>query len=735
MKKTFITLIGILLINGLLAQSNPNKYNKDIPNRKVYGFFLSNKFFKNRYGFGKFYMNNLKNTTLLTPFDNNECIYAGAVANGIYYACTYFNRPADQPLPGYFISYDIKTGKRKNIGKWTDDDNYFLKLQDMTFDYSTQTMYGLMFENGKSKIKKIDIKTGSMTEVCILERTAGTLAADKNGTLYAISVTSSLYKIDKTTGQMSLIVDTNLGGLLRNQTMEFDHTEEGVLYWAAVSSYLEGGHETNLIRFDLKNIGKQDSPIFKNIGIIGSQASMQAIYIPFAMGGEAAPMTPKNLSIEVVEGGQKKAILSWINPDSTFGGEKLSDISSITILRDDKEVAKIDNINIGQKMTWEDVKLSEDKEYKYAVYASNSAGDGQVAYISQFIGFDAPGEVQNLTLDITDECNSVKISWEKPSKGLNGGILSSDAITYKIVRSDNITICDNINSTNFTDNNIDELNRYSYFIFATNKYGTSKTKSNSIVAGKAILPPVLQDFTNTNVFWSQWSIIDNNKDDYSWLFNSGISASIFGSYELGAEYIINPTITPNYINKDADEWLISPPISFETNKNCKVTIKARSIKDEKILITQGKTNIVDKQQIVKEIIIPAGQETDNRIDPEDYTVEFPIEKGIHCIGINLVSPFPNNRYSCIQISAITIEQTENTSLEDSYIEKLSYIQEGQTLKIERDFISFCIYSKIGELIVKTTKQQIDISNLPEDIYIIVIDTKYGKKSYKFKKQR
>ena len=95
--------------------------------------------------------------------------------------------------------------------------------------------------------------------------------------------------------------------------------------------------------------------------------------------------------------------------------------------------------------------------------------------------------------------------------------MSNDAITYKIVRSDNSTVAENLTATDFTDNKIDNLGRYWYTVFATNKYGYSETLSPSAVLGKALLPPLVQDFSDENVFWSQWNAVDNNKDNYSWI--------------------------------------------------------------------------------------------------------------------------------------------------------------------------------------------------------------------------
>lgn len=740
MKRIISILTIICFWQGLFAQITSvgelfgGRESGKLPHREIYGFFLSNKNFDNnkKYGFGKFFIDSPVKTELLLPFGDKEGVYAGAAVDGIYYACTYFNRAGGPPAPGYFISYDMNTGKRKNIGKWTEDNNYSLRLQDMTFDYSTRTLYGLMFEGGRSMVKKIDVKTGKMTEVCTLEHTAGTLAADKDGTLYALSVNSTLYKIDKATGSMSIVVNTDLGGLLHNQTMEFDHTD-GMLYWAAATSSIDNAKEAHLIRVDVKNAGKQGKSILEDIGVIGSRASVQAMYIPFALGGEAAPKAPKNLSIKADESGQKMAVVSWTNPDSTFGGEKLSAINTVTIIRDDKEVAKLTGVGVGQKMTWQDTGLPEDREYKYIVYASNDSGDGQTASASRFIGFDAPAEVPNIKLDIADGCSSVKISWNRPTAGLNGGVLSNDAITYKIVRSDNSTVAENLTATDFTDNKIDNLGRYWYTVFATNKYGHSETLSPSAVLGKALLPPLVQDFSDENVFWSQWNAVDNNKDNYSWMFNVGMSSQIFGDYSQGAEYIINPTFTPDYVKGNADEWLITPPILFEAGKNCKITIRARSLKEEKIIITKGKANVVDKQQIIKEILIPPGKSDGENIPFGDYEVDFPIETGVMCIGINLVSPVPQDRYSCLQISSVKIEQAVNTSVDEPLQEWVGYKKEGQLLTVQGDFIAAYLYSKTGALLVSTQDRQIDMGNLPMDIYVLVIDTDRGKKSYKLHK--
>lgn len=150
-----------------------------VSHKKMYGFFLNNQALSG-YGYSEFYMDDLDNATLIYPYSNSVGIFAGACADNVFYACEYvFNQYG--PQASNFIAYDLVTGKKTEIGPWTDETDVSLKLQDMTYDYTTQTMYAVGYQYGESALYTMNLTTGQLTKVAPLATICGTIAANKKG--------------------------------------------------------------------------------------------------------------------------------------------------------------------------------------------------------------------------------------------------------------------------------------------------------------------------------------------------------------------------------------------------------------------------------------------------------------------------------------------------------------------------------------------------------------------------
>ena len=100
--------------------------------------------------------------------------------------------------------------------------------QDMTYDYTTNAMYGVTEnrdDDSLTDLVTIDLETGEMEVVETLDFYAMTLAA-RDGIFYGIELhTGTLYNI--TEGEILLETEAPIGYL---QTMAFDHST-GILYW------------------------------------------------------------------------------------------------------------------------------------------------------------------------------------------------------------------------------------------------------------------------------------------------------------------------------------------------------------------------------------------------------------------------------------------------------------------------------------------------------------------------
>lgn len=122
-----------------------------------------------------------------------------------------------------------------------------VKIRDMAYDHSTQTMYGIGTGAASGKfLYTIDISTGAVTEVAQVvcgSETPMTLAIATDGTAYLLtesySNASKLYSIDLETGVGTLIGSTGFGHK-RFQSMAYDHNTNQ-LFWARFSDYDNGG--------------------------------------------------------------------------------------------------------------------------------------------------------------------------------------------------------------------------------------------------------------------------------------------------------------------------------------------------------------------------------------------------------------------------------------------------------------------------------------------------------------
>ena len=92
---------------------------------------------------------------------------------GICYAGTYYNykwyaqvtQAGTQSTVDGLYTIDMETGQRSLIA------SSGLQLTDMTYDYSTNTMYGI--RNGAQKLATINLATGEVTEIATFHDNAG----------------------------------------------------------------------------------------------------------------------------------------------------------------------------------------------------------------------------------------------------------------------------------------------------------------------------------------------------------------------------------------------------------------------------------------------------------------------------------------------------------------------------------------------------------------------------------
>ncbi|MEG1773025.1 MAG: Ig-like domain-containing protein [Clostridia bacterium] len=156
-------------------------------------------------------------------------IFAAEYYNGVTYA---FDN-----LTKEFITFDAVTGELLSRVAVSEI------AYDMTYDYTTNTMYAL-FGGEERGLATVNLATGELTHIGLMPQTSVivTLAADNLGKLYGVGLSTGIfYEIDKETVECIEIGNTTAGEVLYVQSMTYS-IEADTIYWAGYTKTpIKGG--------------------------------------------------------------------------------------------------------------------------------------------------------------------------------------------------------------------------------------------------------------------------------------------------------------------------------------------------------------------------------------------------------------------------------------------------------------------------------------------------------------
>ncbi len=600
-----------------------------VPDKSAYGYLLPGM----KVGLSTFKMSEPTQITTLYPVDIAEepHISGGAYANGKYYSY-YIQIMPYGTVPVSFGYMDIETGDITDLANYASVPFY---LADMTYDYSTETMYALYEDliTQAYSLAEVDLENGEVKQIAPLEEKYFCLAATYDGILYGINASGNLVILNKKNGRASVVGNTGIKPQFY-QSMDFDHTD-GTLYWAASDTAYNG-------YFCTVNLSNGKATV---IDKLGDNDEIVGLYIPYILPAEDTPGAVTGLQVVPGKKGALTAKLSWTNPAAAFGGGTLSGLTKVEVYRDNELVHTESSVTAGQAMAWEDTGLSKGM-HVYRVISYNSAGKGATASALGYIGRDVPAAVSNILLEKVN-ATTAQLSWKAPAEGIYGGWIDDASLTYRITRyPDEKVITEGLTKTEYTDNTLTVLNRYSYLIETFTADGSGdKAVSQAVVIGPALTMPystTFKDDSETDI----WTVLDNDKDGYSWEFNSRVDVMFIGTSKTGADLIAG-----GVENRQYDDWLISPNIKFEKGKTYRVMFDMRTMEGaaSSIKVTLGKGATLQAQTIDLgnyEVSTSRGQE---------YGIALPnnLESGEYNIGFHLASEM---NAPIIQINTVKVEE-------------------------------------------------------------------------------
>lgn len=580
-----------------------------------------------QYGVCRFNAGDPSTVDVLFPFDAEHQACAGAAANGVYYVYRY--TPGDYAAPVDFGTVNLTTGAFTRIADYSRLNALFA---DMTFDYSTQTMYALanVGSSTVSTLVTVNLTNGDVQNVATLAEKFVALACSYDGQLYAIKGDDGyLYKINKTNGDLESIGYTYEEPAEYFQSMEFDHSTE-TLYWAANTIYEEGF-------LTVVNTADGNS---ERTGTISENAQVVGLHIPFVRTADKAPAAIEGLTVTPAAEGALSATLSWTNPTQTYDKKGNTTITRVDIFRDNSLAGSVTDAAPGAQSSWTDANVPTSGRHEYKVFAVNAEGNGEPAEQTAYIGHDTPVAPTGATVSKIDD-TTLKVEWTAPTAGQNGGWIDQASLRYRVKRlTDGSMVAENLAATSCTDT-VDKLNTYSYEIEAYTADGNGgKAKTNGVAAGPAITVPYTCSFKTDGDF-GLWTVIDANNDYYTWERETTLAAA---KYYANEDY-----------ETSADDWLISSPIVLNAGVQYRLRFNAKSYDESypehvAVYLGQGKT--------VEAMTTKLGDFEVATYDMHQYEVTFPAiaADGNYNIGFYCHSQAPDGYIlyvTDVELTAVT----------------------------------------------------------------------------------
>ena len=408
------------------------------------------------------------------------------------------------------------------------------------------------------------------------------MAADADGELFAINRSGDLLRLNKATGEETLIGATGVRPTTYEQSATFD-LATGKLYWQVTPQN------------DTSHLYEVDTTTGRatRLATFPDGESYMALYIESPGTADGAPSKVTGMSLSF-EGGQTDGSVAFTLPLTSVGGDALQGTLSYIITSNGLILASGEgqpgepvsrNVSVGQGIQ------------KFGVRASNEAGLGEFTFLSQYVGYDEPNPVRNLQLTIDNNTRQATLSWQRPLtyRGVNGGYVDANAITYTVVRHPGaLVVADHIAATTFTETLPGgALTTWYYTVVANNgSMSSAPVSTQAVVAGDALVPPYFEGFDEYGAE-DYYNILDMNGDGMTWTFERH-------------NYFAARCETAN----KANDWLITPPLQLEGGRLYQLRFVAFGSPvvqtANKLSVGIGRGNAVaDYEELFPETVVPA----------------------------------------------------------------------------------------------------------------------------------
>lgn len=262
------------------------------------------------------------------------------------------------------------------------------------------------------------------------------MSLDGNGVLYAINVDGELHKIDKRSGEKTVVGQTGIKLSQNVQAMAFNEND-GKMYWAA--SPKKGN--SFLCSVDVTNASINKVCEFTDNDVIS------CMYIPLQPEG-GAPARLYDMEV-LFEGALNKGNIVFTLPIEKYDGSEINGDIDFDVIIDDKVAGSFKG-KPGEKANVE-VIVDNAGMHEFKVVLKKDGKENVYNHISKWIGYDEPSPIRNLKY-YTNIDKVVYLSWKAPRGGRHGGYVDMKNLVYKIVRKPgDLVVAEDCEDTHFED--------------------------------------------------------------------------------------------------------------------------------------------------------------------------------------------------------------------------------------------------------------------------------------------
>lgn len=279
-----------------------------------------------------------------------------------------------------------------------------------------------------------------------------------------------------------------------------------------------------------------------------------------------APAAVENLTVTADPEGALKATVAFAAPQKTKQNTALQSIQKIDVYHGNETtpVYTFSAAAPGQQMSWTET-VSAYGTYTYRVVASNAAGAGDKAVASAYVGPDVAKAVENLSLN--EVGGKPVITWQAPTKGVNGGYVSADKMTYRIIRqcdhqAETKVLAARHQGTTFTDNGLDPAKSQYYVAYevipVTEAGEGESATSGYIIYGDPYADGFAESFPNRTTQTGPWTVDPKENHHWELRYNGDYPTCEPADKDGGLIVYVASEANPNTSSR-----LISPKISVK----------------------------------------------------------------------------------------------------------------------------------------------------------------------------